>query len=203
MARISTIEELEALYGTPSEASIAKVASKVTAQYRALIEASPFVALATAGPDGLDCTPRGELGGVVRIHDEHTLHMPDRRGNNRIDSLRNIVCDPRVGLLLLLPGIGSTLRINGTAHISADAQLLQSFDMAGKLPRSVVVIEIAEIYFQCARAVVRAGLWDSVNHLDPKTIPTPGEILAAQTQNRFDGKEYDHAWPKRAADSLW
>src|ERR1700737_5501726 len=137
MTIIATIDELEAIYGQPNEASPVKVAGRITPQYRALIEKSPFGALATCGPEGLDCSPRGDLPGFVRIHDERTLMMPDRRGNNRCDSLRNIVRDPRVALLFLIPGSGTTLRINGNAYVSADPDLLASFKVDGKAPPTV------------------------------------------------------------------
>src|SRR5919204_1376998 len=156
MTVISTIEQLEAIYGFPNDASTVKVADRVTPPYRVLIERSPFAALATCGPEGLDCSPRGDLAGFVRIHDETTLMMPDRRGNNRVDSLRNIVRDPRVALLFLIPGSGNTLRVNGRAHLSRDAELLASFEVDGKTPRSVIVMTIVELYFQCARAIVRS-----------------------------------------------
>src|SRR6201985_2688612 len=153
MSVISTIEELEAIYGCPGEASMVKVADRITPSYRVLIERSPFAALATSGPEGLDCSPRGDLPGFVRVHDDKTLMMPDRRGNNRVDSLRNIVRDPRAALLFLIPGSGSTLRVNGHAHVSADVALCHSFIMDGKAPRTVVVMTVEEIYFQCARAI--------------------------------------------------
>src|SRR6201988_4446238 len=140
MTVIATIEQLDAIYGFPNDASTVKVADRITLPYRILIEKSPFAALATSGPEGLDCSPRGDLPGFVRIHDDRTLMMPDRRGNNRVDSLRNIVRDPRIALLFLIPGSGSTLRINGQAHVSADSDLLASFAMEGKKPRSVIVM---------------------------------------------------------------
>src|SRR5450432_725213 len=146
MSIIATIEELEAIYGHPNDASTVKVAGRITPPYRILIEKSSFAALATVGPEGLDCSPRGDLPGFVRIHDEKTLMMPDRRGNNRIDSLRNIVRDPHVALMFLIPGSGTTLRINGRAHVSADPDLLASFKMDGKAPRTVVVMTVEEIY---------------------------------------------------------
>src|SRR5712672_2926372 len=158
MSIIATTEQLEAIYGQIGDASIVKVADRVTPPYRVLIENSPFAALATSGPEGLDCSPRGDLPGFVRIHDEKTLMMPDRRGNNRIDSLRNIVRDPRVALLFLIPGSGSTLRVNGRAQMSADPGLCASFKMDGKAPRTVVVITVEEVYFQCGRAIIRADL---------------------------------------------
>src|SRR5258706_14362226 len=156
MSIISTIEDLEAIYGQPTDASTVKVADRVTPHYRVLIDKSPFVALATSGPEGLDCPPRGDLPGFIRIHDDKTLMMPDRRGNNRVDSLRNIVRDPRIGLLFLIPGSGSTLRVNGRAQVSVDPDLLASFRIDGKAPRTVVVMTVEEVYFQCARAIVRA-----------------------------------------------
>src|SRR5262249_2300032 len=160
MSVVATIDQLEAIYGLPGESSTVKVADRITPSYRVLIETSPFAALATAGPEGLDCSPRGDLAGFVRIHDETTLMMPDRRGNNRVDSLRNIVRDPRVALLFLIPGSGSTLRVNGHALVSADPKLLASFKMEGKAPRTVIVMTVHEIYFQCARAIVRSDLWN-------------------------------------------
>jgi PPOX class probable FMN-dependent enzyme len=203
MSIIATIQDLEAIYGQPNDASTVKVADRVTPHYRVLIDKSPFVALATSGPEGLDCSPRGDLPGFVRIHDEKTLMMPDRRGNNRVDSLRNIVRDPRVGLLFLIPGSGSTLRVNGRARVSIDPELLASFRVDGKAPRTVVVITVDEIYFQCARAVVRAELWNPDKHVNQADLPTPGQILAAMSENTVGGEAYDKAWPERAANSLW
>jgi PPOX class probable FMN-dependent enzyme len=203
MTVIATIEQLEAIYGEPGEASTVKVADRVTPSYRVLIDKSPFAALATCGPEGLDCSPRGDLSGFVRVHDEKTLMMPDRRGNNRVDSLRNIVRDPRVALLFLIPGAGSTLRVNGRARVSDDAELLASFRMDGKLPRTVIVMTVDEIYFQCARAIVRSDLWNPDKRVDPKTLPTPGQILAEMSENRVGGESYDREWPERARQSLW
>src|SRR5467141_485135 len=158
MSVIATIGDLEAIYGFPNDASTVKVADRVTPPYRILIDKSPFAALATSGPEGLDCSPRGDLPGFIRVHDDKTLMMPDRRGNNRVDSLRNIVRDPRVALLFLIPGSGSTLRVNGYAHVSADPELLASFKTEGKAPRTVIVMTVEEVYFQCARAIVRSDL---------------------------------------------
>jgi uncharacterized protein len=203
MSAIATIEQLEAIYGQTNDASTVKVADRVTPSYRVMIETSPFAALATAGPEGLDCSPRGDMAGFVRIHDEKTLMMPDRRGNNRIDSLRNIVRDPRVALLFLIPGCGNTLRVNGRAYVSADAELLASFKMEGKAPRSVIVMTVDEIYFQCARAIVRSDLWNPDKRIDPKTLPTPGQILAEMSDNRVGGEDYDRAWPERARQTMW
>ena len=204
MTRISSIAELEALYlPAPAPASIVKVADRITPHYRTLIAASPFVALATAGPEGLDCSPRGDRPGFVRVHDDKTLMLPDRRGNNRIDGLKNIIRDPRCALLFLIPGSGTTLRANGRAHLSVDPDLLESFAVEEKAPRTVIVFDIDEIYFQCARAIIRSELWNPARHVDPATLPTPGEILAAMTANAVGGDAYDKAWPDRAKQTMW
>jgi PPOX class probable FMN-dependent enzyme len=201
--RIDTIAALEALYGAPNLASTAKVADRLTPDYRRLLDASPFLVLATAGPEGLDCSPRGDAHGLVRIEDDRTLLLPDRRGNNRADSLRNIIRDPRVALLFLIPGSGTTLRVNGQAHLSAEPDLLASFAVEGAAPRCVVVVAIEEVYFQCARAVIRAGLWDAARHADPAALPTPGAILAGMSGGAAGGEAYDREWPARAARSMW
>jgi uncharacterized protein len=203
MTLIASLEQLEALYGTPNDASTVKEVPHITREYRALIEASPFCALATGGPEGLDCSPRGDDGPVVRIADERTLLLPDRRGNNRIDTLRNVVRDPRVALLFLIPGSGTTLRVNGRAVLSVDPALLDSFVMEGKAPRSVMIISVETVYFQCARAVHRAHLWDASRHVDAKALPTPGRILAGLSEGRVGGEVYDREWPARAKASMW
>jgi PPOX class probable FMN-dependent enzyme len=200
---IETIEQLEAIYGEPGEAATIKVAHRITPSYRALIESSPFAILATCGKEGLDCSPRGDLPGFVRVQDDLTLIIPDRRGNNRIDSLRNLIRDPRAALLFLIPGSGTTLRVNGRALVSADPGLLASFGVEGKTPRSVIVMTVEEIYFQCARAIIRSHLWDPDKHVDLKTLPTPGEILAEMSKSRVGGEEYDKAWLERARQTMW
>lgn len=203
MSTITTLKELEAIYGVPGETSTVKEVGSLTAEYRTLIEASPFAVLATSGPEGLDCSPRGDLPGFVRVVNDKTLMLPDRRGNNRVDSLRNIVRDPRTALLFLLPGIGTTLRVNGQAHVSVDRATLESFTVDGKVPRSVIVLIIDSVYFQCARAIVRSQLWNPDKHIDAKTLPTPGDILATLSNNRVGGALYDCEWPERAKNSMW
>jgi PPOX class probable FMN-dependent enzyme len=203
MTIVKTVEELEAIYGRPGETSLVKELDRIIPEYAAFIEASPFVALATAGPEGLDCSPRGDLAGFVRIKDERTLLMPDRHGNNRTDSLRNIVRDGRVGLLFLVPGSGTTLRVNGRAHLSVDDELRASFAVDGKPPRSVMVVEIEAVYFQCARAIHRSELWNPARHADLKSLPTPGAILASVSANRIGGEAYDREWPERAKKTMW
>jgi len=200
---IRTMAELEALYGTPSEPSLRKVARHITADYARIIEASPFCALATVGPEGMDCSPRGDAHGLVRIADATTLLMPDRRGNNRIDSLRNIMRDPRVALMFLIPGSGNAPRINGRAHLTADATLLESFAVEGARPRSVTVINVQEVYYQCARAVIRAGLWDAASQSRATGLPSPGQILAGMTAGEVGGEAYDREWPERARTTMW
>jgi PPOX class probable FMN-dependent enzyme len=203
MTTISTIEDLEAIYGTPAEAALVKVAHRITPEYRQLIEASSLLALATVEPEGLDCSPRGDRRQVVFIHDDTTLLIPDRRGNNRIDSLRNIVRDPRVALMFLSPGSNTTLRFNGSAVISVDPALLEAHAVDGKAPRSVIVITVGEIYFQCARALLRADIWNPATHVAKDALPTPDKILKAMTADRFDGDAYDQAWPERARQTMW
>lgn len=204
MTRITTIEALETIYGSEfAEASTAKVTDRIIPEYRQLIEASPFVALATSGPEGLDCSPRGDLAGFVRVHDERTLMMPDRRGNNRVDSLRNIVRDPRIALLFLIPGLNTTFRVNGSAWLDTDPALLESFVMDNKAPRSVIVVQVEEAYFQCARALLRSDLWNAEHHRLAGDFPTPGQILASLSDNSVGGERYDREWPERAAKTMW
>lgn len=203
MTVVKTIAELEAIYGLPAQASMAKELDHISPEYRALIEASPFVALASSGPEGLDCTPRGDNPGFVRVHDDKTLMMPDRRGNNRIDTLKNIVRDPRVALLFVIPGSLTTFRVNGVAHISTDEVLVDSFKEQGKAPRSVIVIKVEAAYFQCGRAIIRSKIWDTETHIDPKTLPSAGDMVAATTKGIEGGKDYDDAWQARAKGTLW
>ncbi len=202
MTVIMTVEDLKAIYGEAGEASTAKVTASLTPAYWTMIERSPFVALATVGPEGLDCSPRGDRGAVVRIEDDRTLALPDWRGNNRIDSLVNIVRDPRVALMFLIPGSNSVMRINGRAVVSVAPELLESFEMDGRHPRSVVVVTIEEAYFQCARAVMRAELWNPERQVAANDLPTPGDMLKAAKQD-FDRDTYDREWPDRAAKSMW
>lgn len=203
MSTITTLAELDTLYGTPVAAATVKEVDRITPHYRALIEASPLAALATGAAEGLDCSPRGDRPGFVRVHDERTLMMPDRHGNNRVDSLRNIVRDPRCALLFLIPGLGTTLRVNGRAHLSLEPDLLDSFAVEGKRPRSVIVLRVDSVYFQCARAIMRSELWNPARHRDPADLPSPGQILAALSEDRVGGEAYDRAWPDRARETLW
>jgi len=200
---VTSVEALERLYGEPFGPSIAKETDRITVHYRAFIEAAPFFALASAGADGLDCSPRGDAPGFVRVADEKTLLIPDRRGNNRADTLRNILHDPRVALLFLIPGCGETIRVNGRAKISTDPALTQSFVVDGKAPRTVIVVTVDRIYYQCAKAIVRSKLWDASRHIDRASLPSAGTILADLTQGRVGGPEHDRAAPERLKATLY
>jgi PPOX class probable FMN-dependent enzyme len=199
---VTTEAELEALYGLPSGAAVIKEIDHVSDHYRAFIEVSPFVVLATSGPEGLDCTPRGDPAGFVRVVDRKTLMLPDRRGNNRLDALRNIVRDPRVALLFLVPGIGRTLRVNGTASITTDPALCASFAIEGKTPRSVVVVTAERVYTQCAKALVRSRLWDPASHVPESALPSSGEMLRALSAG-FDAEGYDRDYPRRLRETIY
>jgi PPOX class probable FMN-dependent enzyme len=200
---VTTMEALESLFEQPIGASITKEIDHINAPYRALIEAAPFFALATSGPDGMDCSPRGDAPGFVRVQDEKTLLVPDRRGNNRIDSLRNLIHDPRVALLFLIPGCGETLRINGRAAISTDPALRESFVVQGKTPRVVLVVTVDRVYYQCPKAIVRSKLWDTTTWQDRKTLPTSGKILSTITAGKVDADAHDAAYPERLKATIY
>jgi uncharacterized protein len=200
---IESLEQLEALFGPVGEAALRKEVPTLHPHYQAVIEASPFVLLATAGPEGLDVSPRGDPPGFVAVQDARTLLLPERRGNNRIDSLRNVLADPRVALLFLVPGVGETLRVNGRARISVDPALLERFCMNGQPPRCVLVIDVETALFQCSRAVVRSGLWQPLPAGAPRPVPTPGQMLQALTQAAIDGEAYDRALPERVRTTLY
>lgn len=201
MQWIETPEALEALYGTPGAASLKKVARRITPEYRRWIMASRFCVVSTVGPEGADGSPRGDDGPVVLELDEHTLALPDWHGNNRIDTLRNIVRDPRVALMFMVPGSNNVVRVNGEARVTLDHALRQRFEKQDKLPRSVIVINIHEIYAQCARAILRSGLWSGEDQ--SAGLPSVGQILSAMTQGDIEGDAYDREWPDRAAQSMW
>jgi PPOX class probable FMN-dependent enzyme len=202
---IDTEQDLQALFAPVGEASVRKEVDYLHPVYREWIAASPFVLLATSGSGGLDVSPRGDPAPVVRIVDDKTLLLPERRGNNRIDSLRNIVHDPRVALLFLIPGTGETLRVNGTARISVEPELLNSFAVGGALPKCVLQITVSEVFFHCARAMQRSGLWAKcVKEGDAKArVPTAGEILSALSQGQLGGEKYDADLPDRQRSTLY
>jgi uncharacterized protein len=201
---ITTTEQLESLYAdAPYGPALIKEVDRITPQYRKLIEAAPFVVIATSGPEGLDCSPRGDPPGFVRVIDEKTLVIPDRRGNNRIDSLRNLVRDPRISLLFLIPGVGETMRINGCAKISTDSKLMETFAINGKVPKCVLVVTVETAYFQCTKAIIRSKLWDPASKVDRKTLPTPGSIIAELTDGKMGGPEHDRLAPERIKETIY
>jgi PPOX class probable FMN-dependent enzyme len=197
---VADVAALEALYGTPGKASLIKVAPQLSPLYRKWIMASRLCVLSTVGPDGTDGSPRGDDGPVVQELDAKTLLLPDWRGNNRIDTLRNIVADGRISLMFMIAGSTNVIRVNGAAVVSVDPDLIARFDQKGRQPRSVIVITIAEIYSQCARALMRAGVWSSGDQ--SARLPSIGELLAEQEAG-FDGAAYDAGWAARAADTMW
>jgi len=202
MTTITTLGELQALYGESHERSRRKELPHLIEPYRALIQASPFVVLASVGPDGLDCSPRGDAPGFVQILDDQTLLLPDRPGNNRIDSLRNIVLNPQVALLFLIPGVGESLRVNGRAEISLDPELLELGRVQGKLPRSVLRIQVQSCYFQCAKAALRSGLWDAARQVERGSLPSAGDIFRCIDET-FDVAAYERDLQQRQRTSLY
>ncbi len=201
--RVTSIEQLEALYDAPLPRSLIKEIDYISEHYRAFIEQAPFVVVATSGPEGLDCSPRGDPPGFVRVWDEKTVLIPDRRGNNRLDTLRNLVRDPRISLLFLIPGVGETLRINGHTDIVTDPALCASFTMQGKVPTSVLVITVERVYFQCQKALVRSRLWSAEAQIPRSALPSTGQILEARSQGDFDGAEYDRAYPEHMKKTIY
>jgi len=200
---VTTLADLEPLFDAPKEASIVKVLDHLDDNYRALIAASPFFVLATAGTTALDCSPRGDPAGFVEIVDDRTLVIPDRRGNNRIDSLRNLMVDPRVALLFLIPGMGETLRVNGRARVNRDPAALSRFAVSGRAPKLVLVISIEAVYFQCSRAIVRSDLWNPGKHVSLSSLPSAGKILGDISAGRIDGEAYDRELPGRVQSTLY
>lgn len=199
---ITDIAALEALFGQVAPPSIAKETGSLHPVYARWIAQARFALLATNGAQGLDVSPRGDAGPLVRIVDEHTLLLPERRGNNRIDSLRNLIADPRLGLLFMIPGVGETLRVRGRAWICVDPALLASFEVEGKRPLCVLRIAVDKVFFQCARSILRSRLWHPQEH-DTSGVPTPGSMLAALTHGAIDGGSYDSALPQRQCDTLY
>src|SRR6516164_4808833 len=201
--RVTTLEALEALYDKPYGPSVIKEIDHINPHYRKFIEAAPFFALATSGPEGLDCSPRGDAPGFVRVADEKMLLIPDRRGNNRIDSLRNILAYPRVALLFLIPGVGETIRVIGRASILTDPAFTESFIVNGKAPRTVIVVAVERVFYQCTKAIVRSKLWDPALHVDRKSLPSAGTILAEISGGKIGGPEHDRGQPQRIKETLY
>lgn len=200
---ITSMEQLQSLYGEKMPAAVIKEIDRINEGYRKLIEAAPFVAIATSGPEGLDCSPKGDAAGFVQILDDKTLAIPDRPGNNRIDGFRNIMRDPRIALLFLIPGVGETLRVNGRASISVDPELMKNFAVNGKLPRCILIVHIESIYFHCSKAIVRSRLWDETTKIDRKSLPSTGTIIAELSKGKLGGEAYDREAPERIKAQLY
>lgn len=201
--RLDSVEALEEVYGAPVPRALTKEIDRLSAHYRAFVEVAPFAVVASVGPEGLDCSPRGDPpGAFVRVRDDRTLLLPDRRGNNRIDTLKNLVRDPRISLLFLIPGVGETLRINGRAEIRADPELLASFAVGDKLPRSVIVIHIERVYFQCQKALVRSKLWSREAQVERSSVPTAGQMLQ-ELDAEFDAEGYDAGYPEHMKRTIY
>lgn len=201
--RIETIEQLVDLYGAPVQRALDKEINHISEHYRAFIEKAPFVVIATSGSGGLDCSPRGDPPGFVRVVDSHTVLIPDRRGNNRLDTLRNIVEDGRISLLFLIPGIGETMRINGRAHLTTDKAICDSFAIQGKSPNSVIVTKVESIYFQCQKALARSRLWQADAQIERTELPSTGEMLAALSSEDFDAQAYDDGYPEHMKKTIY
>lgn len=200
---VSSVEQLEAIYGKPGERALWKELTYLNEDYQAFVKACPFVVLASVSDEGTDCSPKGDPAGFVQILDERTLAVPDRPGNNRVDNLRNIIADPRVSLLFLIPGIGETLRVNGRARISVDPDLLSRFDVDGKLPRTVIVVSIDRVYFHCAKAIVRSHLWDQATQIARDCLPSTGAMHRRLSGGHFDAETYDRDLQKNTVAGLY
>lgn len=200
---VQSVEQLEQIYGEPVPTSIVKEIGRLTEVYRKLIEAAPFVVIATSGPGGLDCSPKGDAPGFVRIVDDNTLMIPDRPGNNRLDGFKNLMSDPRIALLFMIPGCSETLRVNGRATVSVDPALRESFAVNGKPARAVLIVNIETVFFHCAKAIVRAKLWDANAQIDRKSLPSTGAIIAELSGGKLGGDQYDKDAPARIQAQLY
>lgn len=200
MHPITTTDQLDALYGPPVPTALAKVVDRITPAYRAWIDRARFVVVGTVGPGGTDTSPRGDAGPVVQVADDRTLLLPDWMGNNRLDSLRNIVADGRISLMFMVPGCPNVVRVNGTGIVTADPDACARFDRDGKRPRTVVVITVAVAYFQCAKALMRSNLWTGGD--DSATVPSAGDFLA-EVRAIADAAAYDDAYAAYAVPRMW
>ena len=200
---VTSIDQLEKIYGEPNPNSLTKEIDHISDHYQTFIEAAPFVVLATSREEGLDCSPRGDPPGFVRVHDKKTVLIPDRRGNNRLDSLKNLVRDPRCSLLFLIPGVGETMRVNGTAGLVTNHALREEFTIQGKIPALVIVVTVERIYFQCSKALVRSRLWDPGSKVSRSELPTVGQMIRGLQEENFDSEAYDEAYPKHLKTTIY
>jgi hypothetical protein len=201
---VTSEADLDEHYGAPVKRSLDKEIDHISEHYRAFIAAAPFALIASSGPEGLDCSPRGDPPGFVHVPDPRTLLIPDRRGNNRLDTLRNLVRDPRIAVLFLIPGVGETLRVNGTARITADPDLCARFAMNGKAPRTVIGVAVERVYFQCQKALVRSRLWQADAQIPRSVLPSAGTMLKALTADEpFDAKAFDDGYPEHMRKTIY
>lgn len=198
---MTSVEELEGLYGTVSPGAVTKERTELHPFHQELIAASPFCALATVGPAGTDCTPRGDEAGFVRVIDAHTLELPDRKGNNRLDSLRNIVADGRVSLLFAIPKRIDTMRVNGRAVITTDPDTLDAHALDGRRPATVIRITVEQAYLQCGKAMIRSQLWQPETWGEVDHLPTPGQLSAA-FRDGVDVDRYDAGYEQSLRENL-
>jgi uncharacterized protein len=200
MGAIRDEAELREAIGHPAEVVLSKIAGRLTPLTRTLIEASPFLCIATSSPDGrCDVSPRGDPAGFVRILDDSTLLIPDRPGNRIADTLRNILANPHLALLFLIPGVGDTFRVNGRASVIDDQELLAGSAVDGRVPRLGILVEIEEAYTQCSKALIRSDLWNPERHIDRDQLPSSGEILRSVRADDFDAERYDRERAARYA----
>ena len=201
---IETVEELRTSYGEPSERAVRKSLERLDRHCRRFIELSPFVVLASAGSDGrVDCSPRGDPAGFVAVLDDRTILLPDRRGNNRADSLTNVLENPYVGMLFLIPGVDETLRLNGRATLTTDPARLEPLAVKGRVPRSGLLVEVEEVFLQCTKALVRSRLWADESRVDRKAaLPSFGQMLADHI-GESDGEAVDREIRARVRETLY
>ncbi len=201
--QITDLATLEGIYGEPGGAAVEKELDYLHPHYRLLIAKSPFVVLATGGPDGLDTSPRGDAPGFVQVQDDKTLLLPDRKGNNRIDSLRNILADPQVALLFMIPGVGETLRVNGRASITTAPEVLERFRVEDALPRSVILVKVDTVFFQCSRALWRSKLWEPAAQIERSSLPSLGTMVQDISRDKIKAVDYDHNLYPRLKSTLY
>jgi PPOX class probable FMN-dependent enzyme len=200
---VTTLEVLGTLYSRPLDRVLKKELDYIDELGRAFIAASPFVVLATGGGQGLDCSPKGDKPGFVQVEDDgRTLLIPDRPGNNRIDGLKNLIEDQRVGLIFLAPGANEIFRVNGHARISFDPKLTARFAVDGKQPRTVIVVTVDQAFQHCPKALIRSDLWKAGAGGRPDAVPTHGDFAAARN-DEIDSVAFNAEYAKRIPKELY
>lgn len=206
MNQITSVAELEKVYGEPVDRALWKEIDHINDHYKSFIEASPFLILATHGENGVDCSPRGDPAGFAKVNNPKNIMLPDRKGNNRLDSLRNILHNPKVGLIFLVPNAGETIRVSGFAEILVEPKLCKSFSMNGKPASSVLNITVEKAYFQCQKAIHRSKLWDSSSYIDRASLPSAGEMTQYFSDKKgiaFDGETYDKNYSEHIKKTIY